>query len=79
MTAPAKPRRKGGKPIYSPEYAARRTAGKVTLRLTLEAREMLTALCGRWECGPSEAVTSLLKAEAIDLAQQQAAHRERQR
>ena len=29
MTAPAKPRRKGGRPIYSPETAARRTAGKV--------------------------------------------------
>lgn len=74
----AKPR-KGGRPVYSPETAARRTAGKVTLRLTLEAREMLTALCGRWECGPSEAVTSLLKAEAIDLAQQQAAHKASQR
>jgi len=73
-----KPRRKGGKPIYSPETAARRAAGKVTLRLTPEARELLTNLCGRWECGPSEAVTSLLKAEAIDLAHNQAAHRARQ-
>ena len=84
LTAPAKPRSGPGSRTGSaarsgpnvPETA--RSTRRTTLRLTPEAQALLGDLCLRWECGPSEAVTSLLKAEAIDLAQQQAAHKARQ-
>lgn len=68
-------RRRGGPPVYTAETAARRAAGKVTLRLSPEAHALLLDLCRRWDCGKTEAVTGLLKAEALDLAQHQAAQK----
>lgn len=84
MATPKKPRsgpgsRTGDAARSGPNVAeSARSTRRTTLRLTHEAQALLGDLCRRWECGPSEAVTSLLKAEAIDLAQQQAAHKARQ-
>lgn len=44
MPAEAPRRRKGGKPVYTPETAARRAAGRVQLGLTPERAATLRAL-----------------------------------
>lgn len=84
MTAPKRPRsgpgsRTGDNARSGPSIPeANRGTRRTTLRLSPEAHALLTDLCRRWECGPSEAVTGLLKAEAIDLAHNRAAHKARQ-
>lgn len=84
MTAPGHPRsgpgsRTGDNARSGPSIPeASRGTRRTTLRLSPETHALLADLCRRWDCGPAEAVTGLLKAEAIDLAQQQAAHKARQ-
>ncbi len=69
MTAPKKRRGgPGGKPIYSPETAARRAAGKVTLGLSPERAAALRSL-GEHHAGGMAGVVS----DWIDASAQQAA------
>lgn len=67
MTA-AKPRRRGGKPTYSPETAAARKAGKITLGLSPERAAALRSL-GEHHAGGMTGVVS----DWIDASAQQAA------
>lgn len=55
--------------------------GKRRVRLLLEPPDhaLLADLMRRWECGPSEAVTYLLRAEAADQAEQEAKKAARER
>lgn len=84
MADPKKPRtgpgsRTGAAARSGPSIPeANRGTRRTTLRLSPEAHALLADLCRRWDCGPAEAVTGLLKAEALDLAHNRAAHKARQ-